>query len=566
MIPCLARFLTALLLVLVAQPTVHAQAPLNARMKDFRRDVADDSGRRSRLTGKDAAHLGDGIFQITGPHVETFRADGTVDMAIDAAEALFDNNKSREVWGEKDLSMKTGDQRIALTGVGFRWRPAAGLLIVSNKVAAAIRREAVVATAPANAEPMTVNADYMEHRTEAVLFRGNVHVIDAQGELRCQELNVRFDQNNALEQVEAIDRVILTQGQTEARGNRGLFTPSSGLLRLTGQTTWRTGDRMGESETLILHRTNNTIRAETKVRMTLPSTMIATPETPDSPPKSGANQVTIAADTFDYAPTNSATLGPIAIYNGNVHAVEPQAALDCELLTIYFDRDNRLSRGVAERSVKILRADGQIEGSRAVFENDEITVTGNPRWDLQKKVGSSKTLVFNPRTREARALENVRMEIPFTGSASFSLLSPASEPPGPATATNILVITSENFTNVNNVATFSGGVRANETRGQIDANLLSVHFGASNRVERIVASGDVILTEAKMQAIGQRADYELASERIRVTGLPKVFADGREIIARELLVDRASGTIRWLPPFRIEVRGKGAKPSTSPAP
>ena len=57
---------------------------------------------------------------------------------------------------------------------------------------------------------------------------------------------------------------------------------------------------------------------------------------------------------------NVNTRGPIAIFNGDVRAIDPQGALDCELLTILFDHTNRLTRAVAERNVQITRPDGSI--------------------------------------------------------------------------------------------------------------------------------------------------------------------------------------------------------------
>src|SRR5688500_16731337 len=95
--------------MLFASGSGNGQAPPNARVKDFQAPAADESGRKSLLKGADAVHLTNGIFKITAPHVDTFRRDGAIDMTIDAAECLFDNAKTREVWSDKSLSVKRGD-------------------------------------------------------------------------------------------------------------------------------------------------------------------------------------------------------------------------------------------------------------------------------------------------------------------------------------------------------------------------------------------------------------------------------------------------------------------------
>lgn len=540
---------------------------LNARIKDFQAPASDDSGRKSFLKGKDASHVGDGVFQITAPHVETYKPDGSLDITIDAANCFFDKDKTKEVWSETSLAMKTGDGRLALQGVGFRWNPSKSLLTISNQVQATIHRDAVaqsanvaasvLAPARTNESTVRVTADRLEYTPESIQFRGHVFVDDPQGQVRCETLHVSFTAGNQLNRIEAIDDVILTQGTTEARGKRAIYTPSSGLLRLSEGTTWKMKDGKGasgegSSELLILDRTNSTLRAETKVTMILPVSLLAT----NTEKKS---TIRISADTFDYAQTNAVTRGPIAIFNGNVRAVDPQANLDCELLTIFFNATNRLARAVADRDVSIRHENGEIRGPRAVFENEEITVT-DPTWRSEEKFGSSKTLAFNPKTREIRALQNVRMQMPssstnFIFGAQTNSTSASAGGSGKAEGlqTNFVLITAEAFTNANNTATFSRNVRVNEPRGQIDANFLTLTYNQSNRVQRIVADGDVILTQAKMQAIGQKADYDLQSEQIRLTGTPKIFTEGRSIIAREFQIDRLANKFKPLAPFRIEI-------------
>jgi lipopolysaccharide transport protein LptA len=534
--------------------TLFAQAP-NARITDFTAPNTDSAGRKSIIKG-DAEPAAAGVFKIKKLHIDNYRADGPLDSTIDSSECLFDYKGSREVWSDKDLTLKTADARLSLKGIGFRF--ANSRLVVSNQVEAVIRRQALVnvTNAPTTSgntnDFLRVTADSLDYFVDALTFQGRVRVVDPQGEVRCDTLKIKLGDKNALQEVEALENVILSQKETQARGKRALYNPNSGLLRLFENTRWRMGDREGQSELLILDRTNNTLRAETKVRMTIPSSLIAT-NAPGEVARATTNRLSISADSFDYAPTNATTGGAIAIFNGDVHAVDPQARLDCELLTIFFDQTNRLARAVADRNVVITRPDGSIKGVRAVFENDEITVPSNPTWRLKENSGTAELLVFNPRTREVRALKRVRMEIPIAAATNL-FLGGGSTNRSTTLATNILVVTSDYFTNKNNVATFAGAVRASETRGQIDANKVELHLNATNRVQQVIADGDVIITEQKTQAIGQRADYNVISGIIRLTGNPKVISEDSETIAREFTVDLVKHQRQPLPPFQIKVR------------
>jgi lipopolysaccharide export system protein LptA len=530
-------------------PTI-GQIGAGARIKDFQAPSIDNTGRRSLIKGADAEAAGGGVLKITGPHVDNYRADGALDSTIEAKECFFNVNGNKDVWSDKDLSMKTADGHLALKGIGFRWTAANSQLNISNKVDALVRREALAgAPAGTNVEYIRISADALEYRSDSAIFSGHVVAIDSDSTVRCQTLKVLFDEKNNPKQIEAIDDVILTQKETEARGSRALYVRTSGLLRLTEKTRWRMGDREGESEILILDRARNTLRAENNVRMTLPSSFVTTNALAATTNVVSTNKIRISADVFDFAQTNTITHGPIAIFNGSVRAIDPQANLNCELLTIFFDRTNRLARAIAERDVQIVRTNGTINGTRAVFENGEITVEGQPKWRLDQKNGSADLLVFNPRTREVRALKNVRMELP-AGSATNLFQATIST----NASTNVIVITAAYFTNENNIATFSDHVRVSDPRGQIDANQITLFFNATNKIERVVAEGDVILTEQKSQAIGQRAEYTEASGKMRLTGAPKMFSEDRVVVAREFVVDRAHNTFEPLAPFRIEVR------------
>jgi lipopolysaccharide transport protein LptA len=153
-----------------------------------------------------------------------------------------------------------------------------------------------------------------------------------------------------------------------------------------------------------------------------------------------------------------------------------------------------------------------------------------------------------------RALNKVRMEIPVAGATNMFLGGAGSTNRAKATGTNILVVTADYFTNKDNVATFAGNVRAAEPRGQIDANQVELHLNSTNRVQRVIAEGDVIITEQRIQGIGQKADYDVTTGVIRLTGTPRVLSEESETIAREFVVDLVKHTREPLPPFQIKIR------------
>ena len=139
-------------------------------------------------------------------------------------------------------------------------------------------------------------------------------------------------------------------------------------------------------------------------------------------------------------------------------------------------------------------------------------------------------------------------------SATNLLLGATSTNRAAPAVTNILVVTADYFTNKENTATFAGNVRASEPRGQIDANKIELHMNTTNRVQRVIAEGDVIITELKTQAIGQRADYNVVTGIIRLTGTPRVLSEDSETIAKEFVVDLVKHQRQPIAPFQIKIR------------
>ncbi|HUS36379.1 MAG TPA: LptA/OstA family protein [Verrucomicrobiae bacterium] len=538
-----------------------AQAPPGARISNFEAPTSDTAGKHSVVKGANAEPVGKGVYKITAPHVDNFGARGVLESTIDAKECFFDPSGSQDVWSDTEFAMKRVDGQMFLKGVGFRWTSRTSQLAVSNKVEALIQRRAVASasTAGGSSNAVHITAQSLRYDADLVTFTGDVRAIDPNGELRARVLKVRLSEKNDLLEIEAIDEVLLTQEDTEARGGRAVYNHVSGLLRLSQNAQWKMGDRFGESDLLILDRTNKTVRAENNVKMSLPSSLVTT-NLPGEAARASTNRLNISADTFDYAETNLTTGGRIVIFNGNVHALDPQAELTCELLTLFFDPTNRLVRAVADRDVQIARGDGWIKGTRAVFEKDEITIPNNPTWRLKDNTGAAELLVFNPRTREVRAIKKVRMEIPISGATNLLLSATGTTNTAPPTS-SMLIVTADYFTNLNYVATFADNVRASEARGQIDANKIEVHLNSTNRVERVVAEGDVIIIEEKTRAIGQRADYDVTAGLIRLSGNPKVIGEDATAIAKEFVIDLINHKRQPVAPFRIEVRNiKQKKP------
>jgi len=109
----------------------------------------------------------------------------------------------------------------------------------------------------------------------------------------------------------------------------------------------------------------------------------------------------------------------------------------------------------------------------------------------------------------------------------------------------------------------TGGVFAQEqrrVRGQetgparrLECERVDATFVATNRVERAVAEGGVVLSQGERVVQGARAVYTGADDVVRLTGNPTAtFPEGRIVEAETLAYDRATGRYQVSGKFRTE--------------
>lgn len=130
-------------------PAIYAQPSIGRGVtKGFRFPDYDEQRRlKSMLTGKEArAEAGDRIL-ITDLRVETYGADGKVDMIVEAPQCVFDR-KSRVATSAGGVEAHSADGRFFISGEGFEWRQADAHLFLSNRVHTVLSKELLNPTKP----------------------------------------------------------------------------------------------------------------------------------------------------------------------------------------------------------------------------------------------------------------------------------------------------------------------------------------------------------------------------------------------------------------------------------
>jgi lipopolysaccharide transport protein LptA len=212
-------------------------------------------------------------------------------------------------------------------------------------------------------------------------------------------------------------------------------------------------------------------------------------------------------------------LGEKARFIGGVMVQDGNDRLTCDELEIVFEKPDGLRTIEAIGNVELARENATVKSGRAIYDlkENEIRISDAPSWSSEQREGSAKMLILNRNENTLVAEGEVYMRLPLTNVAASASSS----------ATNrFLEVWSEKFlfeearSNRLARARYGGGVKVVHPEASIASSELSVSFNATNRIERIIADQEVVVRSRGSEAYGERAEYDLATEKIALSGMP----------------------------------------------
>ncbi len=225
--------------------------------------------------------------------------------------------------------------------------------------------------------------------------------------MKCATLEVLFASTNQLQALIAQRNVLIQQQDAEFQADTAVYTETNGLLRLTGNPSWRVGDRNGKGEVLEVDAKSQQVRVLGNASMRLPSGDLvqpgattpallalnsnpaAVPPPGKAPPASLAPEENKTAEVF----SDNYSLGrEQATFSGGVYISHPRMAWACETLTIRMSPEEKKVSGLVARdsvAFDLMVGTGQQIRGRAdqasyryevtpTGTNDTMELTGNP--------------------------------------------------------------------------------------------------------------------------------------------------------------------------------------------
>lgn len=606
---CRRQWLTGLILLsfCVGWVPLRAQVSLKGQLSDFVFPNTDDEGRKTVLKGT-AKTLPDGVIELSPMVAETYRGE-ELDMTIQAPHCLF-NPRTKIAYSAGDLSVRTANERFAISGKGFRWQQTDSRLFISNQVHAVVRkalldsqsiapRAAASATAvPAVASPkgdtnsatetnqmdvIEIVSDRFDLQAALAQFRGNVKARQSEGKLDCGILRVHFrEAGGQLDRVEAENNVQFERGDVQARGDRAVYAARDGQVSIHGNTAWRLADREGSSQVLHIDDKTRTLRAEREVRVALqPQKMLPLKWFSSSDPTNGPSQppqpIAISADLLTYNPA-------AAVFSGNVRVEDSQgSSLSCGVMTNRFSaNDGQLIEISAVENVEFRQGAAFARSERALYTAaaNQVILTGQPVWRFAQGDGRSGRLVLHPDSQQIEADEQVTMRLLQADQAlalDFPNPSGVSGPGQGGGATNAapryVEVSARELYYKPGSAIFLHQIRVVDpvaTDRNLKCEVLAAFFGGGkNKLDQLIAEQNVEIQQGVTRAYGSKAVQWIPRGTIELTGdsrsgRPVLIGPERKFVADRFLFDRKNNQFRMIGHYQIEMARTAFRDQTSP--
>ncbi len=578
-----------------APPAASGQQTVMGRVKNFSvspdyYDPPQQAQAKSLLQGAEAVPMAGGQqVQITQARLRTFREDGAEEMLVVAPECLYES-RSRSVRSAGPLEVQTADGKFSLQGEGFSWQQTNSTLVISNQVRTRVHPSLLqrgepseAAAATAEEPPLEITSERFEYAREEGLgiYRGQVRVSGTNLAMSGGVLTIQMPVGGRrVQSITAEQQIAVEYSGVQASGEHAVYAADTGMVRVWGRPAWKTGQREGRAEELVIDPTNRVFLASGNGRMRLPGESLAGSGLLASGRQGSKTPtnlfVEIACEQYELR-TNWAAFRR-AVRVTEVESGVPRGTLTCAQMTVRFAGTNEVEELLADGGVEITQEDRRFTAERAVYHgtNGIVELTGNPLWQAGARQGQGEVILVRAREEDMIVRGRASMRLPASEfgalvTAPAALPTPASIAP-PATpaagaAPEFADVFCEEYRVSARGAVFSGGVYISHPQMNWSCEMLTVELPATGgTIERIVAQDSVSFDLADRQGqvvhgTGDRAVYlyrvveGVTNDLVELTGNSVLQTTNGIFRNDPIILDRANS--RLIAPGQYHIQGWG---------
>jgi lipopolysaccharide export system protein LptA len=325
---------------------------------------------------------------------------------------------------------------------------------------------------PAEAAPgIDIFSDQFEYaeKTGLGIYQGNVRVAGTNLAATTGRLTiVLLAAEHRLQSLLAEQNVIADYEKIHATGDRASYSADTELLRLTGQPTWRIGDRDGSGDELVFDHTNQVLHANGHARLKTPPQGMGASLFSSQSSSNSATSLPPTNQFIEILCANYQLRTNLAVFRDQVKVTdrfgdEVRGEMSCGLMTLTFIGTNELQKMVAEHQVVITQTNGQFTAETAEYTGADglLSLDGNPAWRAGTREGKGDRMRLNLAHEEMLVRGNAFMRLPAVelGQSAFAALGTNQQVKVKATTNAFAEIFSTEYLLTPAAALFRGNVR-----------------------------------------------------------------------------------------------------------
>lgn len=247
--------------------------------------------------------------------------------------------------------------------------------------------------------------DYLDPGKEAsagtAFYRGNVRVLQPNGEIRCKFLTVLFSpKDNHLLQAVADDGVEIASEANHATGAKAIYEFVNEKITISGKPQWDLDERKGSSDYMIYYPRTQELLALQNVHLTIPGSSMGDiksfgPRTNAPPPSTSSTNAPM--EVFSDLLSRQ---GNVSVFRDRVRVVDSQGELTCAMLTVLSGASNQVQQIVADKNVTIKQQEMVATGDKAIYAMTNATVQlfGHPKITTPERTVIADSFVINRQT------------------------------------------------------------------------------------------------------------------------------------------------------------------------
>lgn len=515
---------------------------------------------KSLLEAGKALPLPGGKYLLSeGVILHTFSETNTAQLVVRVDQCFYEPT-ARSIDSSGPIQMQTADGKFTIQGTGFFWQQTNSSLIISNQVHTTIQADLLQTPSSNRTDnlsspdtgPLSILSDRFRYEGASGrgVWRDHVSVTGTNLALTSDVLTAEVPQaEHQVRSLVAEHQVIVDYTDIHATGQRMDYAPDTGLVRISDQATWRSEQREGRGDELVIDRTNRIFQVNGHAWLKLPGQAMGdsgflsfSNSLPNRASSTGKSSIEIVCDSYEIR-TNCAT------FRNQVQLEEHldntvRGRMSCKLMTATFAGTNQLQTLVANEQVIIEQEDKRFTGGIAVYTqtNTTLEITQNPTWRSGLRAGKGDLLRINTLRNEMLVRGNASLHLPANELAGQFSPTPSvgsTNHPAPAGTNQFADVFCEQYTLGTNSSIFLGGVYATHPEMNWSCEKLTVRTpapGTTNLIAEQNVVFDVMTQNGKLHGTGDDAVYTfgfidtitngaLPINELSLTGTPAVLTN-----------------------------------------